>query len=67
METVKLTNHWHYEDADELLQKLRETLADQEKLIKAKQNKLKACFEEKIRENGEIVIDIDSSFWHCFK
>ena len=67
VEYVTLTNRWHYEDADELLQKLRETLADQEKLIKAKQNKLKACFEEKIRENGEIAIDIDSSFWHCSK
>ena len=67
VEYVTLTNRWHYEDADELLQKLRETFADQEKLIKAKQSKLKAYFEERIKENGEIVIDIDSFFWHCSK
>ncbi len=67
VEYVTLTNRWHYEDADELLQKLRETFADKEKLINAKQSKLKAYFEERIKENGEIVIDIDSFFWHCSK
>ena len=67
VETVKLTNHWHYEDAEELLQKMKEVFAEQEKFICAKQSRMKEYFAERIAKDGEIVIDIDSEFHHCFK
>ena len=67
VEITKLSNRWHYEEAGDLVQKLKEVFPELEKFLCAKSEKLKAYFAEKIEADGEIVIDIDSVFWHCSK
>ena len=67
VEPAKLSNKWHYTDATELYNKLKETFEDQEKFMKSKQDKIEKYFAKKIEKDGEIVIESVSSFWHCRK
>ena len=60
-------NKWHYTDAEELFDKLKNMYEDQEKLIKLKHEKLIEYFESKIGTDGEIVVETATHFWHCRK
>ncbi|MCR4619008.1 MAG: MerR family transcriptional regulator [Lachnospiraceae bacterium] len=65
-ESVILSNCWHYNNADELLQRMKEYYPEQEKYIGDKANAIRQYFDKIIQENGEIKIEIGSQFWHCF-
>lgn len=66
VESVLLPNYWHYTDAKEIVQKMKEYYADQEKNIGRYEDKLVSYFQEKIDKDGEIVMEINSQFWHCY-
>jgi DNA-binding transcriptional MerR regulator len=65
VESVILKNRWHYDSADELLDRMKELYPDQIKLFDEKSEKIKAYFSDRISSEGEIVIEIGSQFWHC--
>lgn len=65
VEAVVLSNTWHYTDAKELLQKMKTLYADHEKIISRNEEKITAYFDNKIKENGELLVVVESLFWHC--
>ncbi|MBQ8138246.1 MAG: MerR family transcriptional regulator [Lachnospiraceae bacterium] len=65
VEPVKLTNRWHYDSADDLFDKMIEYLPDNTKLFEAKYEKIKSVFAQRISDKGEIVVELESQFWHC--
>ena len=62
---VYLPTSWHYIDAQELVQKLKDIFPEQEKFIDANEEILSIYFSKKIEEEGEIVVQIKSLFWKC--
>lgn len=66
VEKITLSNMWHYTEADELLAKIKEIFPDQEKFICRYQDRIESFFSNRIKEEGEILIEIGSSFWHCY-
>lgn len=62
---VYLPTSWHYIDAQELVQKLKDIFPEQEKLIDANEEILSKYFSKKIEVEGEIVVQIKSLFWKC--
>ncbi|MBP5745186.1 MAG: MerR family transcriptional regulator [Lachnospiraceae bacterium] len=67
VEKITLSNVWHYTDARELTAKLKDIFKEQEKFICRYQDKIESFFLKKIEDKGEILIEIGSSFWHCYK
>lgn len=67
VESVLLPNNWHYSAADDLFEKLCNDYQEQEKILKKYESCLKQYFTEKIEADGEIVVTINSQFWHCYK
>lgn len=67
VESVILSNNWHYEEADDLFVKLLQIYPQQEKKLKQYESRLKQYFAEQIEADGEILIPIRSQFWHCYK
>lgn len=67
VESVLLPNNWHYSKADELFEKIGNVYSKQEKILKKYESVLKQYFTEKIETEGEIVVTINSQFWHCYK
>lgn len=67
VESVLLPNNWHYSAADDLFEKLCNDYQEQEKILKKYESCLKQYFTEKIEVEGEIVVTINSQFWHCYK
>lgn len=67
VDSVLLPNNWHYSEADDLFEKLLNIYPNQEKMIKKSEKILKQYFTEKIENEGEIVVNIDSQFWHCYR
>ena len=65
VESVILTNRWHYDSTDDLFDKMIEYLPDNTKLFEAKSEKIKSVFAQKIADKGEIVVELESQFWHC--
>ena len=62
---VYLPTSWHYIDAQELVQKLKDIFPEQEKFIDANEEILSKYFSKKIEAEGEIVVQIKSLFWKC--
>ena len=65
VESVFLSNNWHYSDAQELVQRVRDMYPEQEKYIDANEDTIVKYFTNKIEKEGEIVVRIESLFWHC--
>ena len=65
VESVILTNRWHYDSADDLFEKMKEYLPENAKSFEAKSEKIKSVFAQKIADKGEIVVELESQFWHC--
>ena len=67
VESILLSNNWHYSEADDLFEKLLNDYPKQEKILKKAEKILKQYFEDKIKCEGEIIVTIRSQFWHCYK
>ena len=67
VEKTEITNNWHFDDADDLIRKMKSSFEGNEKLISDNEKKLKSYFEKKIKADGEVVITVGSLFWHCYK
>lgn len=67
VEPVMLPNTWHYQEADDLFEKLLTIYPQQEKELRKQEKRLKEYFATRIEEDGELVIPIRSQFWHCYK
>jgi len=67
VDSVLLPNNWHYSEAEDLFEKLLNVYPNQEKILKKSEKILKQYFADKIKNEGEIVVKIDSQFWHCYK
>ena len=67
VDSVLLPNNWHYSEAEDLFEKLLTVYPNQEKVLKKSEKILKQYFTEKIENEGEIVVKIDSQFWHCYR
>lgn len=67
VESVVLINTWHYNDAKELLQKMKTIYSDQEKFISHHEDEIINYFDQRIKKEGEIVIVVESPFWHCYQ
>jgi len=65
VESVILTNRWHYDSADDLFEKMKEYLPENVKLFEAKSEKIKSVFAQMIADKGEVVVELESQFWHC--
>ena len=66
-ESVVISNKWHYTEAEEILTKMSEVVDDQNVMSPANRKKLLEYFGGLIGRDGEIVIEVESQFWHCFK
>lgn len=65
VESVLLSNNWHYSEADDLFEKLLKVYPQHEKALKKSEKLLKQYFTDRIDREGEIVVTIQSQFWHC--
>ena len=62
-----MPNFWHYTDAKEIVEKMKDYCKDHEKTIAGYEDKLISFFNDKIDQNGEFVLEARSQFWHCYK
>ena len=67
VDSVLLPNNWHYSEAEDLFEKILNVYPSQEKILRKSEKALKQYFAEKIENEGEIVVKINSQFWHCYK
>ena len=66
VDVIGLQSSFRYDKADDLLLKMKDTYEGQEKFFAKNADKIKAYFEEKLEEKGEILITCDSHFLHCY-
>ena len=66
-ETVMVSNTWHYEDAEEILQRMSEMYSDQSKFLADNKKKILKYFSDRIERDGEAAFENGSLFWHCSK
>lgn len=67
VKSVLLPNSWHYTEADDLFEKLLKVYPQQEKNLKKSEKILKQYFADRIEAEGEIVVTLQSQFWHCYR
>ncbi|SEM12735.1 DNA-binding transcriptional regulator, MerR family [Butyrivibrio sp. ob235] len=67
VESVILPNVWHYTEAGEIVEKMKDYYKDQEKAIVRYEDKLLSYFKDKIEKDGEFALETGSQFWHCYK
>lgn len=65
VDSVIVSNKWHYTDAEEIIAKMEEAMDDPERLTPADKKRMFDYFSDLIEKNGEAVIEIGSRFWHC--
>lgn len=66
VDVIGLQSSFRYDKADDLLLKMKDSYGGQEKFFAKNADKIKAYFEGKLEENGEILITCDSHFLHCY-
>ena len=66
VDVIGLQSSFRYDKADDLVLKMKDTYEGQDKFFAKNADKIKAYFEEKIEETGEILITCDSHFLHCY-
>ena len=67
LELVKIPGPLTYDDPERLFERVLQRYPDGAKYLSAQKTKLIQCFEEKMAEDGAMVIPSDSGFWHCYK
>ena len=66
VDVIELRSSFRYDKADDLILRMKDTYEGQEKFFAKNADKIKAYFEEKIEEKGEIIVTCDSHFLHCY-
>ena len=66
VDVIELKSSFRYDKADDLILKMKDSYEGQEKFFAKNTDKIKAYFEEKIEEKGEIIVTCDSHFLHCY-
>ncbi|MCR5619892.1 MAG: MerR family transcriptional regulator [Lachnospiraceae bacterium] len=67
VEKTEISNNWHYDNVDDIIAKMKTSFEGNEKIISDNEKKIRAYFEKKIKAEGEVVITVESLFWHCYK
>ena len=65
VETVELPSSFRYDDAQDILDRMKDIFEGQSKFFAQNGEKIKSFFAEKIAENGELVIKTYGRFLHC--
>lgn len=63
--TVELSNKMRYDSSEELFERACRRYPEKKKFFADYENKFKKYFENKIQENGAVIIETESEFWHC--
>ena len=66
VDVIELKSSFRYDKADDLILKMKDSYEGQEKFFAKNADNIKAYFEEKIEEKGEIIVTCDSHFLHCY-
>ena len=67
VEDTVLTSSFRYDEAEDLLSKMKESYPGQEKFFLKYGDKIKAYFGTKIEKRGELIVKTESHFFHCGK
>ena len=67
LEFVKIPDPLTYEDPERLFERVLQRYPDGVKYLNAQKAKFIKYFEKKMAEDGVIVIQSYSGFWHCYK
>ena len=67
VDSVKLSNNMQYDNAAELFERLCAYCPAKKKYFQENKGTIATYFEGKIAEQGQVVIEADSEFWHCYK
>ncbi len=65
VEEVTLPSSFRYDDAQELVDRMKECFPGQEKFFCKYQDKIMAYFAEKISRDGEVIVCMDGTFLRC--
>ena len=65
VEAVTLPSTFRFDDAQELVDRMKESFPGQEKFFCKNQEKIKAYFAEKISKDGEVIVCMDGTFLRC--
>ena len=64
-DVCELSSSFRFDDAQDLLDDMKDLYEGQTKFFAQNGEKIKAYFDEKIKENGELIIRTTSRFLHC--
>ena len=67
VEKVHIPGPLNYDDSEVLFERLLKKYQEGNKYLLSVKDKLLQCFDKMIEADGEIVVDIDSTFVHCYK
>lgn len=67
VETISLSNRMRYENSEEVFQRLCQHYPESKKYLVEKETKIRDYFDKIIKEQGEVIMNTDSGFWHCYK
>lgn len=64
---VTLDNSMRYDNAEEILERLRQQYPENRKYMEENENLIRQYFEEILNAEGAVIVDNTSTFWHCVK
>ena len=67
VEGVSIPGPLQYDSVEEIFMQLNRRYPNCEKIINANRKKLEAHFSKLIKGQGSVVVDIATTFWHCYK
>ncbi len=67
VETVRMSNTMRYKDSQEIIDRLCSVFAEHKKAILEQENRIKAFYDKMLAEEGQVVVEDDGEFWHCYK
>lgn len=67
VEKIHIPGPLNYDDSEVLFERLLKKYQEGNKYLLSVKDKLLQCFDKMIEADGEIVVDIDSTFVHCYK
>ncbi len=67
VEIIDLGNAMRYDDTNELFERLMNRYPDRKKYFEDNAKKICDKLDEEIETNGEVIIETDAAFYHCFK